>query len=336
MAKQDATAAVTGFRTWLHDGPAAGLGRQHRYTRTSTGWLPSTLLSSNAAEDDDYSKECDDLADPSDGEAQLAGIAEAMAPSACARPASLQEEAENEALMWGAQWLCGAEYDMSWPSDLGDALPPLDEKRLIGAMRSFPAGTGLGWDRMHPRAWLRFGSAALHSLLHLFMLVEREGRWPDAIGHVIIVLLAKATGGFRPIGLFPSMVRVWMRIRLADAVVWQSLHDRSWLYASAGKGADVAAWKQAARSEQAAARDWQYAAILLDLVKAFERVPHDVLIRQAAALGYNLHLLRVSLAGYRLPRTLLVQGGLFQACHCYAWHYSWGRPCRGGAPRSPC
>ena len=43
-------------------------------------------------------------------------------------------------------------------------------------------------------------------------------------------------------------------------------------------------------------------------MKAFERVPHDVLIRQAAALGYNLRLLRVSLAGYRLPRTLLVQG----------------------------
>ena len=208
VAKQDATAAVTGYRKWLHDGPAAGLGRQHRYTRTSTGWLPSTLLSSSAAEDDDYSRECDGLADPSDGKAQLAGIAEAMAPTAQARTASLQEEAENEALKWGAQWLRSAEYDMSWLSDLGDALPPLDEKRLIGALRSFPAGTGLGWDRMHPRAWLRFGSAALHSLLHFFMLVEREGRWPDAKGHVVIVLLAKATGGFRPIGLFLSIVRV--------------------------------------------------------------------------------------------------------------------------------
>ena len=177
-----------------------------------------------------------------------------------------------------------------------------------GALLSFSSSTGLGWDKMHPRAWLRLGDAALRSLLHLFVLVESCGKWPEAIGHVLVVLLAKASGGFRPIGLFPSVVRVWMRIRLADAVVWQSVRERPWLYASSGKGADVAAWKQAARSEQAAARGWVYAAVLLDLVKAFERVPHDVLVRQAYALGYNLRLLRLSLAGYRLPRALMVEG----------------------------
>eukprot|EP00972_Heterocapsa_arctica_P044949 6633659-Heterocapsa_arctica.AAC.1 len=68
---------------------------------------------------------------------------------------------------------------------------------------------------MHPRAWLRLGDAVLTSLLHFFVLVEATGRWPAAIGHVMIVLLAKAAGGFRPIGLFPSVVRIWMRVRLA-------------------------------------------------------------------------------------------------------------------------
>ena len=113
----------------------------------------------------------------------------------------------------------------------------------------------------------------MSSLVELLGLVERVGRWPRNVGHVLVVLLAKPAGGFRPIGLFPSIVRVWMRIRLADAVVWQSAYDRPWLYAGAGKGAEVAAWRQAARAEQAAARGWDYAAVLLDLVKAFERVP---------------------------------------------------------------
>ena len=40
-----------------------------------------------------------------------------------------------------------------------------------------------------------------------------------------------------------------MRIRLADAMVWQSMYERPWLYASSGRGADIAAWKQAIRSE---------------------------------------------------------------------------------------
>ena len=80
------------------------------------------------------------------------------------------------------------------------------------------------------------------------------------------------------------------------------------MYAGHGKGADVAAWKQAARAEAAAAAKvkigyWQ---VLLDLVKAFERTPHAILAREAEKLGYPLWLLRLALAAYRLPRTLRI------------------------------
>ncbi len=46
--------------------------------------------------------------------------------------------------------------------------------------------------------------------------------------------------------------------------------------------------------------------MLLDLVKAFERVPHDVLVREAIRQGYPLTMLRLSLAAYRLDRTVRV------------------------------
>ena len=46
------------------------------------------------------------------------------------------------------------------------------------------------------------------------------------------------------------------------------------------KGAEVAAWKQAARAELAKLSNGvDYAQVLLDLVKAFDRIPHDVLLR---------------------------------------------------------
>jgi len=60
-----------------------------------------------------------------------------------------------------------------------------------------------------------------------------------------------------------------------------------------------------------------YGQVLLDLIKAFERIPHALLAREAARFGYPLWLLRLSLAAYRLPRTLRigeVYSGLVLAC----------------------
>ena len=73
----------------------------------------------------------------------------------------------------------------------------------------------------------------------------------------------------------------------------------------------MAAWKQAARAEAAAAVQTTkavvaYGQVLLNLVKAFERIPHAMLAREAAKLGYPLWTLRLSLAAYRLPRSLRI------------------------------
>ena len=123
-----------------------------------------------------------------------------------------------------------------------------------------------------------------------------------------MVLLPKAEGGFRPIGLLPWMVRVWTRSRREAVARWESAVQRPFLYAGKGMGADIAAWKQAARAELAAAASYQvgYGIALLDLVKAFERVPHRLLVQEALELGFPLWILRLSLAAYRLPWTLRV------------------------------
>ena len=74
------------------------------------------------------------------------------------------------------------------------------------------------------------------------------------------------------------------------------------------KGGQVATWKQALRAELAHSTGRQYAQVLLDLVKAFERVPFAVLVREAKELGYNLVLLRLSIATYCLGRVVRVDG----------------------------
>ena len=73
-------------------------------------------------------------------------------------------------------------------------------------------------------------------------------------------------------------------------------------------GAQRAAWVAAFAVESAAAAGADFAATLLDLVKAFERIPYDKLVAAARRLGYPLRLLRLSIAAYRLMRTVIVGG----------------------------
>ena len=101
-----------------------------------------------------------------------------------------------------------------------------------------------------------------------------------------------------------------MRARREQAQLWERQHHRPYLYAGQAKGADVAAWKQAARAEHAEAASAHYAQVLLDLVKAFDRVPHHILMREAIRHGYPLRLLRLSLAAYRLGRSIRVGGAV--------------------------
>lgn len=123
---------------------------------------------------------------------------------------------------------------------------------------------------------------------------------------IVVVLLPKPDGSFRPIGLLPQLPRVWMRVRRDVAKSWEASCDRPFLYASAGRGSTVAAWKQAARAEIARASGARYAQVLVDLAIAFERIPYRALRREANRLRYPLHLLRLAIAVYKMPRVVRV------------------------------
>lgn len=57
----------------------------------------------------------------------------------------------------------------------------------------------------------------------------------------------------------------------------------------------------------------EYGQALLYLVKAVERIPHHILVREAAALGYPGWLIRLAVATYRLRRALRVGKAVSQS-----------------------
>ena len=63
------------------------------------------------------------------------------------------------------------------------------------------------------------------------------------------------------------------------------------IYGGAAMGAHKAAWQVAFVAEAAALAKEDHAQALLDLVKAFERVPHHLLVSIAKAKGYSLVIL---------------------------------------------
>lgn len=191
---------------------------------------------------------------------------------------------------------------------MGEHLPKIVAEELLEACRTFPVETGLGWDQWHPRVIERLSYSTLLLLVTILMECEHTGEWPSGVALVLIALLPKPDGGFRPIGLLPTPPRLWMRARRKVARIWVELNSREWLYAGEGKGANVAAWTQAFFAELAATtkNSVEYVQTLLDLVKAFDKVPLWLLVREAVALGYPVKLLRLSIVAYQLKRVIRV------------------------------
>ena len=99
-----------------------------------------------------------------------------------------------------------------------------------------------------------------------------------------------------------------MRIRSTTVRLWRASLNRDYLYGSQGKGAQRAAWLQAAHAELSSMRRRCYGVVLVDLVKAFERVPHLKVLEAARRWGYPMWVLRLSLDAYRMTRVLSIDG----------------------------
>ena len=108
--------------------------------------------------------------------------------------------------------------------------------------------------------------------------------------------------------MFPTTIRLWFRVRLAIVRVWEKQNELLSVFGGAGMGAQKAAFQISLTAEMAALDKIDFGAGLLDLVKAFETVPHHILVAIARELGYPLPLLRLCLASYRLKRSIGVEG----------------------------
>ena len=194
-------------------------------------------------------------------------------------------------------------------STLPCLLPSMLEVGTVrAAAKTSPVGTGLGVANLFPRALRRLSDDVLYGLCLLYAAVEGLVNWPTAGSLVVIALLRKSDGGRRPVGLFPDFIRIWMRARVDLVRRWEAAHALPCIYGGVGMGAQRAVWQVAFCAESAASGGLEYGRALLDLVKAFEKIPHRHLFAAAVKHGYDCCLLRLCLAAYRLARSIGIDG----------------------------
>ena len=167
-----------------------------------------------------------------------------------------------------------------------DVPEPLSAEALREAARQFSPATSEAFDGFHVRQLALLSDEGLEVLGLILHAVETAGKWPTQVRTLLVVLLAKPTGGFRPIALFAAVFRVWGRARRETAAAWESQYELEYFAAGRGRSATDAVWRAAVLAEAAVVKGEQAAAVLFDMVKFFERINYEKLVRSGLELSF--------------------------------------------------
>ncbi len=270
--KEDGAAELQKWRTWLREDAAGGAAHAHAYSRLQDAWNPTEVVDSQGIL----------TADPG---------------------AILESQRDAYASKWQA---APRQTRYAWRQR--EALPRLTPAQLRDSSSSFSRATASTYDGFHPRHFGLLSDAALAALGAILEAVELLGAWPSQVDLVVMPLLPKPKGGYRPIGLLAGIYRLWSKARRAVADDWEAQHQRPYFAASAGYGPLDAVWRQAVRQEAGVAQGCEAAAVMEDMASFYELMSRGRLMAEAEALGFPGPVLRASLAAYAAPRVLAMRG----------------------------
>ena len=130
----------------------------------------------------------------------------------------------------------------------------------------------------------------------------------------MLLLYEKVQGGVRPIGLLPTIIRLWEYCRKTYLWDWGKENQRAYNWAAPGKSSSTVVTHQLLAVESTGP-DFFSSLALLDLVKAYELVPHHRILAGAIRFGFPLAILRVIFAVFNLDRFICIQGCFSSAVH---------------------
>ena len=187
---------------------------------------------------------------------------------------------------------------------LGDRLPLIEPDDLRAASLSFAIKTAMDPGGFHPRHIAMLHDDGLRVLALIMATCERNGRQPSHLARVIVALLEKVTGGYRPIGIFSTLYRVHVRARKSFFDKVEIDLDRPYYAAGKQRSAIDTVWRTAVDAEAATASKGHAGGVLTDFKKYYEHFNHRLMVTRGLRHGLPPQLIRLTINAYRLPRHL--------------------------------
>eukprot|EP00959_Pyramimonas_sp_CCMP1952_P455125 9471055-Pyramimonas_sp.AAC.1 len=125
---------------------------------------------------------------------------------------------------------------------------------------------------------------------------------PVQVSAVLLSLLASATGGHRPIGVFCSIYRTWGKSRRKYAMCWEDRSFRACFAAAKLSSSTDVVWRQTVRAECEVARGRTSATLFWDLYKCVELVDLTKLRNRCREYGFPPAIAGLAICFYRSAR----------------------------------
>ena len=223
---------------------------------------------------------------------------------------------EQEALPdFHAFWNRFGRFVVCAPVDL-PLLSGEDLRSAVFNMCDHSAGGADGWQVHEIKVWPMFLFQKLADMLND---VESSGVWPDDLLIQIISLIPKDADGLdqRPITVATLVYRAWASARAKALCTWQETwaHPSQFGYRRGKRSVDPA-WYSSAAAEHAWISQFHRVGFSLDLAKAFDRVPHQILYNCLVASGLPVTFTNTWLSAIRGAKKYLKSAyGLGRSFH---------------------
>ena len=156
-----------------------------------------------------------------------------------------------------------------------------DLKRALGKIGSQGAGGLDGWTPFELR---QLPDCVLELLLPMFVIIEKSGEWPELLCWAGITLIPKGEGGeplnLRLIAVTPVVYRVWAAAKMRQCIQWQELWIRRGQHGARAKHSTMNDLIHLSLVfEEAALEGKPMNGVAIDLTKAFDNVPIDIVFQ---------------------------------------------------------
>ena len=231
------------------------------------------------------------------------------------RAATFDEVVEARAVPWCSLWKIDEPYVETFPldgpmADLTDLVFP-SSFHLQGVLKSYRWSTSVGVDHWPPRLLGFLDDWHLDVLRGIIRSMVCMARSPRHFLHLLAHLIPKSDGGDRPIGVFPTLLRITSRwFRRAYGSVWQGRQPAFAHWGIRDRSIEHGVWRMSAFLEWCRASGRSAACFFLDIAKAFENIEHEVLVRLARKTSFSELLLKWTIHLCRFPHSVVFLGSL--------------------------